>query len=113
MVFERPRNRLMTVVRSTAYWLFLFWLLLGFCFSVEDVLAYLQDPVTYTQVYRDPLLYQAVMWGFAVLNGAGLALQAVGRRTGRFSVVALAISAVFVCFLFVGWRFGIFETCCG
>jgi len=104
---------LRTVARLAAYWLFLAWLLLGFCFNVVDVLNYLEDPVTYNQVYRDPLSYQAVMWGWAVLTGAALALQAVGWRTGSFSAVAVAISAAFVGSLFVGWRFGIFETCCG
>jgi hypothetical protein len=113
MVDERPRSMLKTVARLTTYWLFLVWLLLGFCFNVVDVLDYLEDPVTYNQVYRGPLSYQAVMWGWAVLTGAALALQAVGWRTGSFSAVAVAISAAFVCSLFVGWRFGIFETCCG
>lgn len=98
--------------RLVTYWLFLFWLLLGFSVNALDVLDYLEDWETYHRVYRDPLLYFAIVGSFAVLHGIALVLHARGWRTCRFSFVAIAISALFLTFTVLHMTVGVLATCC-
>ena len=101
------------IARLMTYWLFLFWLLLGFGINAMETIVYLSDSETYHRVYRDPLLYFATILGFAFLHVAAIALHLAGWRTLRFSPSAIAISILFIAFSVVLWSGGLFVTCCG
>jgi hypothetical protein len=103
---------LIGIVRLMTYWLFLFWLLLGFSANALEVLNYLEDWETYHRVYRDPLLYFAIVGSFALLHGIAFVLHARGWRTYRFSFVAVAISVLFLTFMVLHMTVGVLVTCC-
>lgn len=98
--------------RLMTYWLFLLWLFLGFSANALEVLNYLEDWETYHRVYRDPLLYFAIVGNFALLHGIALVLHARGWRTCRFSFVAIAISILFLTFMILHMTVGVLVTCC-
>lgn len=98
--------------RVTTYWLFLFWLVLGFSANAVEVLNYLGDWETYHRVYRDPLLYFAIVGSFAFLHGIALVLHGRGWRACRFSFVAIAISLLFLTFMVLHITVGVLVTCC-
>jgi hypothetical protein len=107
-----PLGVLIGIARLVTYWLFLLWLLLGFSANALEVLNYFEDWETYHRVYRDPLLYFAIVGGFALLHGIAFVLHARGWRTCRFSFVAVAISALFLTFMVLHMTVGVLVTCC-
>jgi hypothetical protein len=63
--------------------------------------------------YRDPALQQAANWFFGFLEAIAIACQIAGWRMRRFSLFAVMVSALSVCFAVTDSQLEIIQTCCG
>lgn len=106
------RGRWFETVRAIAYWGLWLFLVSIFLVSAGDIWGYHQDPTTYHQVYRDAVLHERVTWAYIVLTAVAIPFQAAGWRERRFSVAAIAVFAMHVCFAVANRLFGIILICC-
>ncbi len=111
---RQTRGSLPRVLRAAAYWVFGLWLAFVQWLNVGELIQYyFYDPETYRRVYRDPEFYLAMMWTWSALFSLAVGLQAIGWRKRRVSLIAMTISAAFVCYLIANVTFGIHKICCG
>ncbi len=109
-ILGKPRR----LLRAAIYWLFWLWLALVESSNVGELIQYyVVDPETYNRVFRDPGFYFAMVWAWTALFGVAIGFQAVCWRKGQVSLIAVTISAVFVCYLIANVTFGIHKICCG
>ncbi|MBX9944469.1 MAG: hypothetical protein K2Y40_10355 [Reyranella sp.] len=106
------QRRWLGVIRAIAYWGLWCFLVISVFAGAGDIWGYYSDPTTYHQVYRDAVLHDRVAWAYFVLATIAIPFQAAGWKKRRFSVVAVAVFALHVCFAVADQVFGIILICC-
>lgn len=110
----KASGSLRRILSATVYWAFWLWLALVQSSNVGELIEYyIYDPETYNRVFRDPGFYFTMVWTWTALFAVAIGFQAVCWRKGRVSLIAVTISAAFVCYLIANVTFGIHKICCG
>ena len=110
----KTSDSLRKILSASVYWAFWLWLALVQSSNVGELIQYyIYDPETYNRVFRDPGFYFTMVWSWTAFFAVAIGFQAMCWRKGQVSLIAVTISAAFVCYLIANVTFEVHKICCG